>query len=217
MNNHSDRTNKNEFKTALVFFSVIVLLIALGLMSYRKITTVNQLNTELDANWLPSTRVLGQIKADAVTYRLTEMEHVLSLQEHDMMIYETKMDSLRQLLTSEKQKYEKLISSLEEQKLYEVFITDWKQYEDVSNQSISLSKKNLNQEAVSILRSASLPLYENMMNTLDQLIELNMTSARADTRRGNEMRDSFMTTLLIILSLGGLTLFIFVYDLVSKK
>lgn len=206
----------SEVKPALLFLFAIALLIFLALLSFQKMSSVKQTSTEIEQNWLPSTRLLGKINLNTVEYRLTEMEHVLSLKEGEMRHYEEHMDSLLQLLNDNRSKYESLISSEAEQSLYKKFSSDWENYLIVSQESIALSRKNLNREATENLRHASQKLYSNMSKTLDELIELNVHSAKKVGEHGSRVRSGFIEALVVIGLLGAMALAMFIYDL-SKK
>jgi len=206
----------HDLKSTLNFIFVIVLLVILSILTYFWSESVDKAKTEIEQNWLPSTRVLGAIKTITTAYRLSEMEHVLSLQEDDMHYYENSLDSLHKKLGEYNDKAVGLISSKDENELYQKFRRDWDKYYTVSQKSITLSKKNLNQEALNLLRKESHPLYIAMVKTLDNLIELNVMSATKTSEYSENQSSKYKGTLFVILLLGGFALMIFLYDLYKK-
>lgn len=204
---------RKQVRSSFIFVFLMVLLGVLGYLAASLMKEVNRASTEIEINWLPSATILGKINANTIEYRLSEMEHVLSLQTEQMQYYEARMDSVLNLLNSNRAEYEKLISSAEEKSLYERFSADWDNYLTVSRESIVLSRQNRNQEATSVLRQKSQQPFVRMSKTLDELIQLNVKSAREISQKSNRLNDNFLSGLIVILSLGGLALLLFVYDL----
>ncbi len=204
--------SRHRIRSYIAFLIVTILLGVLGRYAAIRIDQVNQTSTEIEANWLPSTKILGKIKANIIEYRLYEMEHVLSLQAAEMRVYEYRQDSVLQELNANRKRYLTLISSQEEQSLYQLFLSDWDGYLKISRESIELSRKNKNREATALLRGTSHQLYLKARQTLDTLIDLNEQSATATSRRGDQLKKNFLSMLVIILSLGFMALLIFVYD-----
>ena len=57
MNNVSIRT-----KLLVAFSALFLLIVAQGVFSINRLAVVNDLSTEMEENWLPSTRYVGAIK-----------------------------------------------------------------------------------------------------------------------------------------------------------
>src|SRR5204863_5124148 len=75
--------------------------------------------------------------------------------------------------------YVALISNDEERKLYEHFAADWKQYLQIHEQLLVLSRKNENEKAKALLEGDSKTVFFSSSAKLLKLVELNSAGAKA--------------------------------------
>ena len=197
-------------------WSVLVLALLIGglaifaLYSWSRVAQINQASTEIERNWLPSTQLLGQMEVDSLAYRVAVMQHVLSLRDEDMRSYEEQMNSALASLNGAQGRYEPLIVSEEERNLYRAFENAWTGHLEASQAALALSSENQNQEAVTVLRQRSQPLFDEASRHLEDLIALNVETATALSQEGDDILGEFQLALVILLILGGvLLLFVF--------
>ena len=203
---------------SIVVFVVLVGGLALfALYSSSRVERVNKASTEIERNWLPSTRLLGQMEADALAYRVAAMQHVLSLEEPDMRRYEAEMDSALAAMNRARQRYEPLIVSAEEQTLYDAFAGAWERHLEASREALALSSENQNQEAVALLRQEPQSLFDEASADLEALIQLNVETAASLSRQGDSILSEFQLTLVIALILGGALLLLIGLDVFGKN
>jgi methyl-accepting chemotaxis protein len=79
MKNVSIRT-----KLLIAFSALFVLIVVQGAFSINRLAVINGLNTEMEENWLPSTRLLGAISTGAARFRIAEARHILATTDEDM-------------------------------------------------------------------------------------------------------------------------------------
>ena len=63
--------------TAVVAF-LLVAMTGMGLLAVRNMRAINASTVEITTNWLPSVRVLGDLRAGVITYRNVIREHMLA-------------------------------------------------------------------------------------------------------------------------------------------
>lgn len=204
-------------------WSVVVFLLLVGglftfaLYSSSRVEQVNEASTEIEQNWLPSTRLLGRMEADALAHRVAAMQHVLSLEVPEMRRYEADMDSALASMTRSRQRYEPLIVSAEEQQLYTAFAAAWERYLAESQASLALSRENQNQEAIALLRQDSQSLFDEANSDLEALILLNVETANALSRQGDSILGEFQLALVVFSILGGALFLLICMDVIGKN
>ncbi|HEX5341114.1 MAG TPA: MCP four helix bundle domain-containing protein, partial [Duganella sp.] len=105
-------------KLMLSFAVVLALCLGLGIFSVVQLAKVNQTSTDLQTNWMPSVRLLLEMKYDVARYRSQEIQHILSTSEADFAKYEKRMADFSAKLKAHSAEYEKLISEPEERTGY---------------------------------------------------------------------------------------------------
>ncbi len=63
--------------TAVVAFLLLVTA-GMGLLAVRNMQAMNANTVDITTNWLPSVRVLGELRAGVITYRNVVREHMLA-------------------------------------------------------------------------------------------------------------------------------------------
>jgi Four helix bundle sensory module for signal transduction len=106
MKNVSIRT-----KLLIAFFALFLLIVAQGAFSINRLAVVNGLSTEMEVNWLPSTRHVGAISAEAARFRIAEARHILSVTDEDMNGAERDMEERLSKLKRIEAEYEPLATS----------------------------------------------------------------------------------------------------------
>ena len=202
-------------------WSVVVLALLVGglslfaLYSWSRVAQINEASTEIERNWLPSTQLLGQMEADMLSYRVAAMQHVLSLRDEDMRRYEEEMASALASLNEAQRRYEPLIVSEEERNLYGAFGSAWASHLEESRAALELSRENRNEEAITVLRQRSQPLFDEARGQLGDLTTLNVETATSISREGDDILGEFQLALVIALVLGGVLLLLVFADLFS--
>ena len=198
---------------AIVVFVVLVSGLALfALYAWSRVERVNEASKAIEENWLPSTRLLGRMEADALAYRVAAMQHVLSLEEAEMRRYEAEMDSALASMNGSRRRYEPLVASTEEQALYDAFVATWERHLAASQAALDLSRENENREAIARLRQDSQALFDQAYADLEALIGLNVETATALSRQGDDILSDFQLTLVMALLLGGALLLLILAD-----
>jgi methyl-accepting chemotaxis protein len=189
--------------TAVVAF-LLVAMSAMGALNIRQMYTINSATVDIVNNWLPSVRVLGELRAATITYRAIVRSHLLATDEAGKQLQE---DLLAKWITNTdkaRKAYEPLITSAEERALYDEFSTSWAEYLAGVKEVLALSRKNEDKEARVLHAKASLAGVK-ADETLQKDVLLN--SKGADTA-GSQAAESFDNDIKIVLSSLLLTIII---------
>ena len=141
--------------TAVVAF-LLVAMTAMGALNVRQMYVINASTVDIVTSWLPSVRVLGELRAATITYRAIVRSHLLATDEAGKQLQE---DLLAKWITNTdkaRKAYEPLITSAEERVLYDEFSTSWAEYLAGVKEVLVLSRKNEDKEARVLHAKASL-------------------------------------------------------------
>ena len=188
-------------KLMLSFAVVLALCLALGVFSVVQLGKVNQTSTDLETNWMPSVRVLLEMKYDIARYRAQETQHILSDTEADFAKYEKKMAEFNGKLKTDSAAYEKLISEAEERTGYAEFRKLWEQYLTLSAQVQKLSRANQDEEAKAVIRGKSSALFNSAAEILEKLAQVNIDGGVKASETGNELYASSRWWIIGIIAL----------------
>ena len=191
-------------KITVVVAFLLVVMSAMGALNIRQMYTINSATVDIVNNWLPSVRVLGELRAATITYRAIVRSHLLATDEAGKQLQE---DLLAKWITNTdkaRKAYEPLITSAEERALYDEFSTSWAEYLAGVKEVLVLSRKNEDKEARVLHAKASLAGVK-ADETLQKDVLLN--SKGADVA-GLQASESFDNDIKIVLSSLLLTIII---------
>jgi methyl-accepting chemotaxis protein len=174
-------------KLLLSFAMVLLLCLALGIFAIVQLGRVNQTSTDLETNWMPSVRVLLEMKYDLARYRAQESQHILSTTEAEMDKYEKRMAEFSTSLRQHRSEYEKLITEAQERKGYAEFSRQWELYMAESAKVLKLSRQNKNDEAKELLRGTSSVLFNAATEIVEKLSKVNIDGGIQASETGDRL------------------------------
>ncbi len=127
-------------KIAAVIGLLLLGMVGLGVLAVFKMRDINAKTVDIQENWLPSVRALGELRAAAINYRSILRGHLLSSDAASKADAERRMQAQEKLLDKVKSVYEKLISSPEERAIYREWSTEWSAYTTIAHQVTALSR-----------------------------------------------------------------------------
>ncbi|BAM91037.1 putative sensory transducer protein [Bradyrhizobium oligotrophicum S58] len=120
---------------------LLVALTAMGLLAVSSMRTMNANTVDITTNWLPSVRVLGDLRAATITYRNVIREHMLAETLDDKMAQEKTAATTNDVVNKTIKLYEPMISSAEERAIYQDWKTTWDRYLAGTEKVMELSRK----------------------------------------------------------------------------
>jgi len=206
-------------KLLLSFLVVIALTAVLGIFSILQLTKVNQASTEIATNWLPSIRLGLQMQASLARFRVSELQHILSSDEADMLEAEKVMQTRLGLLRKDEAAYEALVSEPEEKVIFPQFKQTIEQYLAESKKVLTLSREGKKDEARALFKVDSVKLFRQASSQLDSLVKINDEGSN----RSNEGADTAFSAarkwiigLLIGSIVIAMTLAVWIAGIVSR-
>src|SRR5712664_2874562 len=112
----------SNFSIRAKFMTVVAVLldamIGMGLLAVKNMRSINASTVDIATNWLPSVRVLGDLRAGVITYRNVVREHMLAETLDEKLAAERTLATVVESNTKIRATYEPLITSPEERALY---------------------------------------------------------------------------------------------------
>ncbi|KSJ18290.1 methyl-accepting chemotaxis protein [Pseudomonas aeruginosa] len=185
---------------AIIGFAIIaLLLVALGLFALTRMGSLNRAAEEIGEVWLPSVEASGQLSNLMSELRLGEMNHVLLHDMQRMEQQEQRMDSIVAALAKVEHDYRPLLALDEERQLLDQFVQRQQEYLEGHTALLALSRQNRTEEASSLMGGAQLQRYEQVQQTLKQLIGVNREAARASVEDAAEVYSRSSRAILLVL------------------
>ncbi|MGY3109516.1 CHASE3 domain sensor protein [Bradyrhizobium sp. LM6.9] len=120
---------------------LLVAMAGMGLLAVMKMRSMNANTTEITTSWLPSVRVLGDLRAGVITYRNVIREHMLSETLEEKLASEKTLATVIEANTKFRQVYEPMITSPEERAMYGEWSKLWDEYKKGTQEVMALSRK----------------------------------------------------------------------------
>ncbi|KAB1071654.1 methyl-accepting chemotaxis protein [Methylobacterium planeticum] len=187
-------------------FSLLTLfIVGLGLLGLGSTQRMREQALEIETNWLPSIRTLGEI--DTLTARSSALvlRHTQASDPALVAGIEKDMERFSKKLDEKKATYERMISSSAERALYETFTTEARNFEEVRRAILQLSRDGQKAQAYDLYESKGIVPRRAASVALDKLVAMNNDSAGQAEARSRALFEATQT-LGIAAVLAGLVL-----------
>jgi methyl-accepting chemotaxis protein len=128
-------------KIITVVAFLLVALSGMGLLAVTYMRSINASTVDISTNWMPSVRVLGELRAGVITYRNVIREHMLAETLDEKLAAEKTLAGVVDSNMKLRAAYEKLISGPEERALQNQWSKLWDDYKAGTEQVMALSRK----------------------------------------------------------------------------
>ena len=192
---------------AVVAF-LLVAMTGMGLLAVRNMRAINANTVEISTSWLPSVRVLGDLRASVITYRNVIREHMLSQTLEEKLAMEKTLATVVEGNNKIRATYEPMISSPAERALYSEWVKLWESYKKGTEEVMALSRKAPGQvprEAHELNTRTVNKIGLEADAVLKKDIELN--DAGADKAAANAA-DSYASALMMLATILGMAVII---------
>src|ERR1700753_3920162 len=190
---------KLSIRTKLIGVVAFLLLAitGMGLLAVRNMKALNANTVDIAKNWLPSIRVLGDLRAGVITYRNVVREHMLAEEKTLAGVVESD-DKIRNT-------YEAMITSADERALYNEWVKTWQEYRKGVDQVLALSRKEAGQsphEAHTLNTNTVNKISIAADEILKKDIDLSNTGSEKATREPDNTFDAAFMAVAAILAVA---------------
>jgi len=120
---------------------LLVAMTGMGLLAVAKMRSMNANTVDITTNWMPSVRVLGELRASVIAYRNVVRQHMLSETLDEKLANEKTAATVIEGLAKIRSSYETMITSPEERALYSQWAKLWDDYKKGAEEVMALSRK----------------------------------------------------------------------------
>ncbi|WP_315729080.1 MULTISPECIES: methyl-accepting chemotaxis protein [unclassified Bradyrhizobium] len=189
-------------KIITVVAFLLVAMTGMGLLSLKNMRSINANTVDITTNWLPSVRVLGELRANAITFRNVIREHMLAETLDEKVAQEKTAALVNDMIAKSRLTYEPLISSPEERSIYNEWARLWDEYRKGTEQVMALSRKEAGKvphEAHELNQQTVNKIGLQADEVLKKDIDLNDAGAdKASTDAADTYSSSFMLLVAIV-------------------
>ncbi|NHZ46577.1 methyl-accepting chemotaxis protein [Nitratidesulfovibrio liaohensis] len=189
---------KLSAKLTGAFGTLLVLMLVLGMYGNYMFGDILTDVKDVTTNWLPSIKSLGEMRAALNSVRRAELQHIVADTDAAMDDEERAMEKARADFSDKARKYEQLISSDEERRIYTKMKVDADAYLAVLPQIIPLSRAMKTEEAREVSVRKARPAFRSALQGIMELVELNDKGSQAS---GQQVEDSAARARLVNLVL----------------
>ena len=190
---------KLSVKLSLMAGFLMALTIALGLFSLVQMSKINAGTTDINQNWLPSTRYILNLNVNTSDFRLAQVQLANSPEAQDRARYQARMDATLKDIEKNKSQYAPLIASAQERKAYEGFLQEWQNYMDISKDVSMLANKGQLEEARDLTRGKTREIFEKSSAHLVDLVRINTDGSLAASNSCDELYASAKLLVICLL------------------
>nr|WP_315480632.1 methyl-accepting chemotaxis protein [uncultured Rhodoferax sp.] len=181
--------------------AIMVLVVSVALV---QMATMRASAADVDQNWLPSVEEVNLLNTDISDYRATEMQHILNTDDVAKTNIEKDLEGIQARIKTSRAKYEKLISSKDEQALYDEFAASREAYLKIHKEVIEYSRRNDAEGARQLLEGESKKNFERSSEILNKLVLMNHDGSVAAAKTSAEAYAAGRTMMLVALVIAVL-------------
>ena len=187
-------------KITIVVCFLLIAMSTMGGLAMKQMSDINDSTVEIANSWLPSVRVLGEIRAATITYRAIARSHLLANTEAGKQAQEVLLKKWIDNVEKAQKRYEPMINSAEERTFYNESKAAWNEYLGGVNRS-DFARKNEDNEARALHAKASLAGVKSD-EILQKDIDLNNQGADRTATNAAESYAAAMKMVLVSLVLA---------------
>lgn len=188
-------------KMLFAFAALLALLAAIGMFAMMKIGEVNQLSTEMRSRTLPATQLLGDIHAYTSQYRIQQSGLVTAETPEQTAKAEKMLHNASTAISGMLDDYEPLLQSSEQKTLFADLKTNWAQYQQLTDQMVSL-QKNADPAAEAMFEGEALDMFYTVEDSILQLTDLSQKNGQAISAKSEKIYADSRNMLIGAIGLG---------------
>ena len=185
-------------KLSLAFAVVLVMTACVGAFSIAKLAQVNNTASELSSRWMPSMRVVQDLKSQIARVRTREFQYIISSDLAEMDKYDKVIANDLVELGKMQAEYVTLIKTDEEKTQYDAFLGMWDRYMIEDGKIRAAARANDDAAAKALIRGESNKLIVQLRGQVDKLVKLYGDGGIEAAKHGD---DTYASARLWIISL----------------
>jgi methyl-accepting chemotaxis protein len=172
-------------KIATTLGILIVIMCATGWFSADRMMRVHETTVNINTDWLPSIRYIGEVRYNMARHRAIISRHVMTAQPDQKTRIEGRVRLAEKNVEDARRIYEPLITSATERAAYDAFVPAWQAYLAASEKMLAISTKGDTAEAMKFFITEVSAVGLKAESTIDKIVEINLSGADSAEQAGN--------------------------------
>jgi methyl-accepting chemotaxis protein len=176
-------------KVIAVIAFMLIAMSGMGLLAIHSMQVINAHTVEIASSWLPSVRVLGELRTDINLFRIALRAHVMAETLEAKAANDKRLAGILERIAKDRKAYEPMITSPEERSIYQNWAGAWDKYITGVQEVIELSRGSIGRiphEASEAISKKVAVIAAESDTFLEKGINLNNTGADIATRQAAE-------------------------------
>ncbi|WP_367847042.1 methyl-accepting chemotaxis protein [Rhodoferax sp. WC2427] len=157
---------------------------------------------EISTLWLPKSESVNKMGAELASFRMTELQYVMSTVDSEAAELEKKMVKVQATFQADSKAFATSISDDNERKLFDSFTADWKAYLVIHEQVVALAKQFQADQGKRLLNTTAEKLFVKSIATLDKLVDISHKGAVDEGAMTVTTYNTARSSMLVIAVLG---------------
>ncbi|NEW87064.1 methyl-accepting chemotaxis protein [Rhodopseudomonas sp. WA056] len=196
-----------SIRTKIIALVALLLVATAGIggLGLLKMRTLNNSTVDIATNWLPSVRVLGDIRTTMAMYRVTLRAHAMEVTAEGKATAAKRIAGVEEVLNKQIASYQKMITSPEEKALYDQLDKELKVYLDGAKKAVEMSQQSLGQSTAELgvyLTKTLGPIGGRVDAVLQKSVDLNNKGSDQSTAAAEAAYSSATMIVVGILALA---------------
>ena len=193
---------KISTRLASTFAMLVTAMLAIAVTAVFQMGVMWRNADEIANIWLPKSVSVNQMGSALASYRMAELQFVMSTVDSDSDELAKKMGKIQTAFQADSKAFSDSITDDEERKLFESFSTDWKAYLLIHQQVVSLTKQFQADQGKRLLNTTAAKLFDKSTATLNQLVDISHKGAADEGAMTVTTYNTARATMLGIALLG---------------
>jgi len=201
------------------FLTVVALTGFLGAFALVKLAAVRRTTVDMAENWLPSVRVLADMRDQASAARRFEYRYILSRTDQQKEESRRSISESLDRFKVYQQKYIPMISSPEEKQLNDGINVAYEQYRKDADELTRLFGEGKQQAGTDLFMTTGLVDFNKFSEAIQKDIDLNNNGADASSKESLQIYGSARILIIAAMSFGvvaGVLIALFIARLISR-
>ncbi|MFT4275258.1 MAG: methyl-accepting chemotaxis protein [Rhodopseudomonas sp.] len=199
---------------------LLVALSGIGGLGLLKMRTLNDSTVDIATNWLPSVRVLGDIRTTLALYRVTLRAHAMEVTAEGKATAAKRIARVEDTINKQLDAYRKMITSPEEKALYDDFTKELNVYLDGAKKAVEMSQQSLGQSTAELgvyLTKTLGPIGSSVDAILQKSVDLNNKGSDESTATAEAAYSSaimiVVSILVLAIAFGAIASYLVIRDI----
>lgn len=188
--------------------SILLLALAsLGTFAISEMHTINRSAQEIQMNWLPSVRLLGELRAQSARYRAVLRDYLTEPDDAFMADIQSNLDARAKDYAEANKAYQALVDTPEEIAMNKDLEASWQKFRTAADKVVELARKRDFVGAREMNAKTATPAGREMDAVLKKMVEYNDHGARVAGEKAIEDYSSgFMIVIVTLLVAAAISL-----------